>query len=529
MVQVRSSRDDVLTSVVEEKGAIDHTVPTQKVSASVPKIPMEIGTPSIQAPPGLLFRPGSQPTPSQQDMRHCGIDDDSFAMMLRSAPLPAGLCADLVKLGHLKDAIYLAVESMYFDRIVPALGELRGRLRGCGWQPSDFSCLLQICAHSPKTYELVPPTGEHPPQVLLRSTPPWFKGWCEDDEIHDPFSETVWQEFKTVLAGAAKEPKGGVVRMAEALRKMQLPTHMQCLSLGELRHLIVLALSPQKGLLTYDPLNGGRFLTHAGNHQTCHDKPAEDADSKNGVQVVQAQKDEAPPTALNGVKRAFHNADRDKNGVAKESVKATKPLESQVDVSHDGARCNECMPPLAHVGESVSHNGLACGGDGNRSSALMAASIDDGGSVVQDVGELLGAFNLQTLAMEYYLHVAALQHCIQSFYFQRVDPTLGLVQERLLHYGWSPTECQLAAQLCAKHPELFQLIAPARGEPLRVHLRTAPSPCGHFGVGPATPTVEHACGRADGVSGSQAVGGAGHDACLPLAEPARGKKIYSQI
>eukprot|EP00446_Apocalathium_sp_SHHI-4_P029354 CAMPEP_0177235324 /NCGR_PEP_ID=MMETSP0367-20130122/44868_1 /TAXON_ID=447022 ORGANISM="Scrippsiella hangoei-like, Strain SHHI-4" /NCGR_SAMPLE_ID=MMETSP0367 /ASSEMBLY_ACC=CAM_ASM_000362 /LENGTH=528 /DNA_ID=CAMNT_0018686175 /DNA_START=44 /DNA_END=1627 /DNA_ORIENTATION=- len=419
MVQVRSSRDDVLTSVVEEKGAIDHTVPTQKVSASVPKIPMEIGTPSIQAPPGLLFRPGSQPTPSQQDMRHCGIDDDSFAMMLRSAPLPAGLCADLVKLGHLKDAIYLAVESMYFDRIVPALGELRGRLRGCGWQPSDFSCLLQICAHSPKTYELVPPTGEHPPQVLLRSTPPWFKGWCEDDEIHDPFSETVWQEFKTVLAGAAKEPKGGVVRMAEALRKMQLPTHMQCLSLGELRHLIVLALSPQKGLLTYDPLNGGRFLTHAGNHQTCHDKPAEDADSKNGVQVVQAQKDEAPPTALNGVKRAFHNADRDKNGVAKESVKATKPLESQVDVSHDGARCNECMPPLAHVGESVSHNGLACGGDGNRSSALMAASIDDGGSVVQDVGELLGAFNLQTLAMEYYLHVAALQHCIQSFYFLR--------------------------------------------------------------------------------------------------------------
>lgn len=103
-----------------------------------------------------------------------------FTEAVQKLPLPQSLMDDPQRLERFKVAILSAVESLYFDRIKPSLGEVQERLRGKTWQPVELRALLTVCANDPSRFSLIPPSPGQPPCAMLRSCPPWFEGWTAE-------------------------------------------------------------------------------------------------------------------------------------------------------------------------------------------------------------------------------------------------------------------------------------------------------------------------------------------------------------
>lgn len=108
------------------------------------------------------------------------LEQIMFTEAVQKIPLPQSLIDDPQRLERFKVAILSAVESLYFDRIKPSLGEVRERLRGKTWQAVELRALLTVCANDPVRFILMPPPPFQPPCAMLRSCPPWFEGWTAE-------------------------------------------------------------------------------------------------------------------------------------------------------------------------------------------------------------------------------------------------------------------------------------------------------------------------------------------------------------
>lgn len=68
-----------------------------------------------------------------------------------------------------------------------------------------------------------------------------------------------------------------------------------------------------------------------------------------------------------------------------------------------------------------------------------------------------------------------LRSCLESLYRDRIEPTLGEVQERLRSRGWNHQEIQGLLPLCAQAAEEYIIVLPQNGKALRVFLRNPPA------------------------------------------------------
>jgi len=461
---------------------------------------------SIRAPPGLspplsLPRNNAEAKATLKERQQEGqdsaqsnaelFDSKSFVEHLRVAPLPAPFVKDVERLMSFRDAVKLCVESIYYDRLVPTLGEIYTRLRCCGWQSLELRAVLLICAHEPARYKLVPPSHGEPLKILLQRPPHWFEGWLDSEEVADSFSCTIWDEFKMLLTDSISMLKGGIVQAALALRQHGLPPKMQRLSLGELRHLIRLALSPQKSLLIYDRMHGGRLLPSdrckASRSWTLPDSilqfGAADAGrrfSKHIIRDYQAGEHNASCVDVRSAgstspkrvqsKALAHAKRRDGTGDADALMEVTDVLPNQdagpnatIDAERPWPGDVQKIPPPTLSAQTCPAEVCHQSATKQRLAAARVTQPPRAGP--------------EAVAVEIKFRLASLQHCIQSFYCESAEPTLGLVQQRLLQYGWTTADAQFAPLLCSRHPDLFTIIAPSRGEPMRVHLRCPPAWC----------------------------------------------------
>ncbi|CAE8652250.1 unnamed protein product, partial [Polarella glacialis] len=117
------------------------------------------------------------------------------------------------------------VLSLYSDRLIPTVGELQQRLREQGVGFAQIRSSLASAARRPDLFRLVPPLcsgqpGESSlPVVLLRSTPPWFKGFCLSRRVPSPSREEL-------SVSCQSEPDESVWRaLEEFLVKHQIVKH----------------------------------------------------------------------------------------------------------------------------------------------------------------------------------------------------------------------------------------------------------------------------------------------------------------
>jgi len=66
------------------------------------------------------------------------------------------------------------------------------------------------------------------------------------------------------------------------------------------------------------------------------------------------------------------------------------------------------------------------------------------------------------------------QFCIEGCYRDRIEPTLGEIQRRLVASGWTIEEAQMVPLLCARQPDVFAIEAPSDGNPCCIMLRETP-------------------------------------------------------
>jgi len=138
------------------------------------------------------------------------------------------------------------IESLYFERVEPSLGEVQRRLRELGWSQSELQLVLPLCARESERYDVRSPKKGKSVLILFRNPPTWFRGWVEPDDCH-ALTPEVWGAFVEYLNGSIVL-KGSINAAAQSLRQSATPL-LRRLTLGELRDLIRRGISC--GLLVY--------------------------------------------------------------------------------------------------------------------------------------------------------------------------------------------------------------------------------------------------------------------------------------
>lgn len=175
------------------------------------------------------------------------------------AAMPRSLVGSHAHLQRLESALLSCVESLYRDRVMPTVAEVQSRLRSSGWHASEARAVLSLAVADRWRYKLTSPEGGDPPLILFRNQPQWFKGWVNTD-ASDVYSDAVWAELKCLVADPDLKLKGGIDRAAADLQQRASSPALRSLSLGELRHVLKLSMSPDRRILDFDAKHGGRLL-----------------------------------------------------------------------------------------------------------------------------------------------------------------------------------------------------------------------------------------------------------------------------
>lgn len=346
----------------------------------------------------------------------------------------------------------ICIKSLYFDRIVPTVGEVQKRLRSFGWRPTEASAALYVCACDREGFILLPPSHGKAAQILLRSEPLWFQGWVctesSDSDKSDMIPETVWQVFSDFLSDYSEELVSGAEQSAAILmqEKENLPPCLRALSLGEWRLLVEMALLPERGLLKYDPLHGGRLL------------PTERCQMSANRQL------------LTGVKARLFDS-------IMEEIETTPPGSGVCSTSEDGS--------------SVEHT------DSSPLKPWSAnASFFEQLAVSEAVGDLTGT-------------VATLRRCIFRLCHEGQVPTFTSLQTMLcLECGWSAEEAATTPAFCNELPHIFHVSWPTSFQPGYINV-VAASERGILGqnghqkldVGQYSPRTVQICAGCDFLTG----------------------------
>lgn len=369
-----------------------------------------------------------------------------FQVTLAERCLPESLDTCGEQLDRFTVAVRSTIEGLYRDRILPAVGEIHARLRSSGsWTSVEIHVVGVACARHCKTYLVVPPRpGGEPSCVFLRDPPTWFQGWV-DPHGADEFGEEVWEELAEVLDDPYLMLEGTASQAAAALRQRGLPPGaLRRLSLGELRLLVQLALGKERSLLAYDALHGGR------------------------LRPIAALRSSAGSDAGRGVARSDGSADA--------AIEAPRPCGTEAPMAR--------ALPLRPLSRDVALRSSSGSASAARRGAVQAApGVGDAlgpGSRSEDaaLAQALRSRPLSWDALGGLEEVRRRQDlakaCVESCYYDRIEPTLAEVQRRLLASGWSFEQTQLLPVLCARRPEVFGIAAPSEGRPCRITLCEQP-------------------------------------------------------
>jgi len=177
---------------------------------------------------------GSAPTPE-------GVQD--FLNVLRRRPLPPDWEQEL------RGVVQKCLISLYRDRIRPTQYQVQRRLLESGCSEPIVQALLPFCAREPEQYKILPPMHGKQPVILLVAEPPWFVGWVDVDAPEGDYSQDVWDALAALFRDGTTLPVQPYQAALE-LKGHDVP-HLQSLSLGELEHVIRLALGRRQLLFQH--------------------------------------------------------------------------------------------------------------------------------------------------------------------------------------------------------------------------------------------------------------------------------------
>jgi len=186
-----------------------------------------------------------------------GVSD--FLSVLRRRALPAELTDDKRK--HFASVVSNCVTSLYRDRIRPVQNNVQRRLRERNCSEPIVQALLPICAREEETYRILPPSGSRLPVILLLQEPKWFEGFVDVEAVNGNYSGECWEALTSFLLDDNISLPSQPYQAALELRQMNLP-HLQGLALGEMEHMVRLAMGRRNGLLAFhgDSLKPARVV-----------------------------------------------------------------------------------------------------------------------------------------------------------------------------------------------------------------------------------------------------------------------------
>jgi len=195
---------------------------------------------------------GGAPTPE-------GVQD--FLNVLRRRPLPQDWEQQL------RGVVHKCLISLYSDRIRPIQSHVQRRLRECGCGESVVQGVLPFCAREPEQYKILPPMHGEQPVILLVAEPHWFKGWVDVEAPEGDYSQLVWDALAAYLRNNDVALPVQPYQAALELRQRSVP-HLGSLSLGEVEHMVRLALGRRQLLSHYsDSLRPVRMAKQLGKVQ----------------------------------------------------------------------------------------------------------------------------------------------------------------------------------------------------------------------------------------------------------------------
>lgn len=365
------------------------------------------------AKPNFTSPPPGLPEPcaNKRPYEISEIDAELFSSEIRQQCLPALLKQDSDRFRRLQAAVLAVVESLYLDKIEPMLKEVQTRLREFGvWSQAEIRSVPQICARDPNVFELQPPNKCQPIRITLRHAPWWFAGWAYPCE-----GDEDERDFSASI-------------WQELSESLHDPTSRFEGSLNDV------ALNLRR--------NGGELLREAPLGE-----------------IRQLVSFALGPTGR--VALAYDPLNGGRMKCAGIGLVANCELKQQMKAAHP----NDPVALSEHAG-NISEVDLCFGG--------VAGEICDGGKTCSLANALAMRPLPEHIDADLDRLVSDVVACIESFYWDRIEPTLGAIMDRLLVYGWTNDCTQMMPVLCARRPAVFIFVEPVDDEPCKILLANPP-------------------------------------------------------
>eukprot|EP00403_Amphidinium_massartii_P024024 CAMPEP_0178408338 /NCGR_PEP_ID=MMETSP0689_2-20121128/19888_1 /TAXON_ID=160604 /ORGANISM="Amphidinium massartii, Strain CS-259" /LENGTH=475 /DNA_ID=CAMNT_0020029431 /DNA_START=51 /DNA_END=1479 /DNA_ORIENTATION=- len=375
---------------------------------------------AVQPPPGLKL-----PSSGQRKARGLqtttttdSLSDAEVERLLSRHSLPEAVERSMALQDIAQSCLRSCIESLYRDRILPTLGEVMARLGSVESVAVKNlpTVALPLCIRHRGTYKLTVYTDGKPAVILLKKEPEWFAGWV-DINGPDEYSASVWAELGQVCC----EPVSSSIKEAAGLLQKRAGGRMKEVSLGELRHLISLALG--KALLYFDPEHGGRLLPKV--------------DLMKGLCLK--VKD------LKGPSEALRRTPTPARGLVRKPAATPAPTQ----------------PTLPKIPEAVAEADPDSS-DSEKLPEVVAARVSwRHAEMVNSTSER---------------QKMALLKCVVSLYQDQIRPTLGEVQSKLrVDYGWCAEDLKLVLPLALAMPMIFKVTSPGTNKEINILLLLVPS------------------------------------------------------
>lgn len=173
---------------------------------------------------------------------------NEFMLILRRRTLPMDFTEE--KRQQIHNVIFSCVQSLYRDRIKPVQSHVQRRLRERGQSEQIIRLLLPLCARESQ-YSLLPPVHGEQPIILLTTEPPWFEGWVDVEDPVGDYNQDVWDDLVSFLLGDGVVLPQKPYLAAVELRQRNI-RHLQSLTLGEIEHVVRLALGERRLLAPHE-------------------------------------------------------------------------------------------------------------------------------------------------------------------------------------------------------------------------------------------------------------------------------------
>lgn len=156
----------------------------------------------------------------------------------------------------LRSRLWRCIDSLYRDRLLPYIGEVMRRLaEQAPDAPLEVRLILNVCAGQPETYRIMPPSKYEEIRIMLVKPHRWCQDqiaqgtWWVTPDTPDTYCKQLWEVFRSLVQDDKLELGRDPHEASLKIRQLGIPL-LAFLTLGELRHMVEIALGTRK-LLTY--------------------------------------------------------------------------------------------------------------------------------------------------------------------------------------------------------------------------------------------------------------------------------------